>query len=431
MQKTIQNYVLENWNRLFEGRPKPGSLSTLQITRSHGKEYRFGRIVHLLFGEGSETPAVAARFCRDSSYEGYLKEEAGLMKGLMTTGAGRYLPAVLDMPVIGGRTVMVESAAMGLPMSVLAEGARQRMKEDAFRGLVAGHMETAAVFLKELRTSTVAEAPAAGAGLWDETGGILSRYVKMFGLTGPEEYAIFGLGRAVEALSGEDAPMYVIHSDYTPSNIFLDAGGGVKVIDWEFSRRGRLGFMDTMRFVYYYFKLLQKAGAVGKDAFHETFVKGEGWYYDLALRFAMDVEGERAREGFHDMLAFFLVNEACLQAEVVGWATLGIQYVQPVRDLVNSLTGHDYLRDKAITERDNVIAEKDRLLAYKDKVITENGRSVAARDETIRARNAAISGCQAKVAGLEQELAGVYGSKSWRLTYPLRWVSARSKGQKS
>ncbi|MHB8174348.1 MAG: sulfatase [Nitrospirota bacterium] len=81
-------------------------------------------------------------------------------------------------------------------------------------------------------------------------------------------------------------------------------------------------------------------------------------------------------------------------------------------------------RDGIIAERDGAIAEKDGAIAEKNGIIAERGRAVAERDTVIVEKDKLI----AELGMKRIELESVLKSKSWKLTYPLRWVSARLKG---
>ena len=72
-------------------------------------------------------------------------------------------------------------------------------------------------------------------------------------------------------------------------------------------------------------------------------------------------------------------------------------------------------------QKNLVIDEKDQLIAWYESEKVK-------RDRFITERDMAFADCRGRIALLEKELAGVYESKSWKLTYPLRWISARLKG---
>ncbi len=83
-------------------------------------------------------------------------------------------------------------------------------------------------------------------------------------------------------------------------------------------------------------------------------------------------------------------------------------------------------KDSAIAEKDSAIAEKDNTIAEKDNAIAEKNNAIAERDGIITDKDNLIAGLEMK----RIELESVLNSKSWKLTYPLRWISARVKGMK-
>jgi len=432
MRKTIQRHVMENWDRLFPDAARPDALHTLQVSQSHNKDFSMGRIVHLLFAGVDDRPVAVAKFCRDGSYERSIENEARLMREISASPLRGGVPALLDTAVLGGRLVMFEEAAPGVPMSLHAQEAFYRLEKggEAFKGLVRGHFRKAGSFIKEMRAVAASGGGAGGGEFWDEAGPVIAKYVDMLGITGAEEYLAFGLGRAAEQVLGKESGAHLAHMDFIPSNLFLaeevgdggDGGAvGVKVIDWEFSRVSRMGFIDTMRFVYYYFNLLNRHGALGEDASFDTFVRFGNWFSEAAMEFAAEVEGPALNDedAFRTLLGLSLVYEATLQVEVVGGVE--ITDIPPIRNAVNLLSGLHSLREremlkgevKALKEQ---AEEQERRIGEKERRIAELGRANGALDQERRR--------------LDTELNSMLGSKSWRITYPLRWVTGTLKGIK-
>jgi len=405
MLKTIQQHVLNDWERLFPSLKRPDAIHTLQVSQSHRKDFSKGRIVHLLFADGADQPFAAARFCRDRAYEGSLEREASIRRGLTSGGLMECVPAVLDMPVLGGKLVMIETAAEGVPMSVTVEGGCCRLGMDALRELAGRHFGIAAKFMGALKAGTRPEAGTDDGKPWDEIGPVITKYVNLFGVSGVEEYSAFGLGQAAARLLGDGSGACLVHMDFTPSNMMLAEDGGLKVIDWEFSRRGRLGFLDPMRFIYYYYSILKGQGVFGKDAFFETFLKPGNWFTSLAMGFAAEVEGPALKDedAFRTLLGVFLIYEASLQTEVAG----GVDVIntKPERDMVNLISGVHSLRERELL--------KDEVKAMK---------------ADIEGLNLANTALQAERHMLKMEITNMLNSKSWRMTYPVRWVSGILKG---
>lgn len=425
MQKAIQQYVLTNWGKLVPSNPKPRALSTLQISRSHGKEYRFGRIVHMLFEEGTDLPLVVARFCRHSGYEDSLISESDFVRGLDGTVIGSNVPKILDTPIICGKRVVLEEAVPGIPVSVLARNEFYNLGLDAFKEAVGRHFEKASSFLKSLRSLPEGGAVSARAGMSD-IGPIVSKYSGWLKLNGAEEYAVNGIGRAAEALVCAVTSPCVMHGDYTPSNIFLSEDGGMKVIDWEFASYERLGFLDTMRFIYYYYGILDSLGVFGEDGFHETFIERSNWFSSMSLDFARNIEGEKVKdaEDFRTLFACFLIFEAGLQLDVTG-----MRDSSDMRDTIeriNNLSGFSSLK-----EREYLFKENERLLKEREDLLKVNEQLqsdiVSLKDNMAEASRA----CRGAVDGLSKTIEQMVNSKSWKLTYPLRLISGMMKGVKA
>jgi serine/threonine protein kinase len=410
MQKTIQEYVVKNWEKLGLPGVVPGRISTLQISRSHGKEYRWGRIAHLLFTEGSSSPAVAAMFCRDKTCEESFERESGILKELARHDFGGNLPRLLDMPRLAGRLVMLQEAAAGMPMSTVAGNARYRLDDTGLRDLVSGHFTRAAAFLKALQGMTPSKPPATDSPA-KELDSIASMYCGMLKAKGAEEYIVYGLARAAGAVLEKRARACVVHGDFVPSNIFLDDGGGLKVIDWEFSKTSHLGFLDAMRFIFYYFDVLREHGVFTVDGYYDTFTKRNTWFFDIAMNFINEVDAGLVEgdDDFGTLFGIFLLHDAVLQVDVSGGAEycdLGLS-----REMINQLTGLHSLK-----ERENL----------KENIKKLNARIISMSVET----GSHISELNDMVGRYKIELDSVHNSKSWRLTRPLRAVTGLLKGTK-
>lgn len=401
MQKSIQRYVLSNWDKIFPGEQAPQTLSTLQISQSHEKEHRYGRVVHLLFEDNSDTPVMAAKFCKDSRYEGSLERESVFIRELESSAIKDNVPKVLDTHIINGKLVVFEEAAPGTPFSVLAKNAYYSLNGDAFKEIVKGHMNMASTFLTSLREATRNDS----SNPWTEIDDVVSDYSRRLELSGNEKYLVYGLARAVEEIIGDNSPTTLVHTDFITSNVFLSLDGKIKAIDWEFASKRHLGFLDTMRFIYHYYIILKDLGALGDDSFHETFIKRSNWFSSLSLEFAENVEGKILGDAanFRTLFAFFLIFDLCLQSEVnMIWNVL---YKEYHRELINNFIGFSSLK-----EMEDLRKDKRDLLERQEDLLEELGQ------------------LQIKMAGMNKMIESMSNSKSWRLTYPIRWVSARMKG---
>lgn len=416
MQKVIQRHVLDNWGDLFPGKARPNGLTTLQISQSHGKGYRLGRIVHLIFEAGGDFPILAARFCRDSSYEESLASEANILKELGNTAIASNVPVTLGSPMIGGRRVILEEAVRGKSMSVSARNAYYGLEKNAFKCRVSEHMSLAASFLVSLRQVQLSiTGKDDGGTVLAEMTPAISRYTERYKLKGAEEYVLHGLIRAIDALLGENPPACLAHADYTPSNILLRGDAGFKVIDWEFARPSRLGIMDGMRFIYYYYEILNSLHEFGEDGFHETFIKGDNWFSSMAFDFAREVEGGAVKDwsDFRALMGCFLILEANMQVDCRG--EIESSDMLHFRERVNSLIGFF-----SVKEREDLLNEKDGLLKEKAAFYREREKL-----------EGEVAESRLQIEYLTKAIEGITSSKSWRLTYPVRRISAMLKRTKA
>ncbi|MGC2423991.1 MAG: sulfatase [Nitrospirota bacterium] len=87
-------------------------------------------------------------------------------------------------------------------------------------------------------------------------------------------------------------------------------------------------------------------------------------------------------------------------------------------------------KNRLIFEKDQAIAGKDSAIADRDEAIALRDSEIFSRDDAIRLRDRDLADCRGRLAEMEKEVESVYESKSWKLTYPIRWFSARLKGLK-
>lgn len=106
-----------------------------------------------------------------------------------------------------------------------------------------------------------------------------------------------------------------------------------------------------------------------------------------------------------------------------------IKYSLLLRSLVDPKERRIKDKDRLNAQKDRAINEKDRAIADKDRAIADKDKSLAAMRREAIERGEALAMCLSKAESMRNELESMRNSKSWRLTYPLRWVSARLKGQ--
>lgn len=92
-------------------------------------------------------------------------------------------------------------------------------------------------------------------------------------------------------------------------------------------------------------------------------------------------------------------------------------------------------KERRIKDKDRLLAEKDRAITGKDRAIADKDRAIANKDNALAAlrievaeRGEALAACLSNAESMRNEVESMRNSKSWRLTYPIRWVSTRLKG---
>jgi arylsulfatase len=105
-----------------------------------------------------------------------------------------------------------------------------------------------------------------------------------------------------------------------------------------------------------------------------------------------------------------------------------IKYSGFLSKAVDSLERRLKRQDMELAENERAIVEKDNEISEKEEVVAVLSREISVRGDALTKMDNALSECRSKTEHLESELESIYNSKSWRLTSPIRWVSARLKG---
>jgi len=94
-------------------------------------------------------------------------------------------------------------------------------------------------------------------------------------------------------------------------------------------------------------------------------------------------------------------------------------------------------RGDVIAFKDGVIsdlqAEINRVEAFYTAEMSRResdySKELSNRDEEIQKKVKELSECKTEAHKMSRELESMLNSSSWKLTYPLRWISARLKGR--
>ncbi len=91
-------------------------------------------------------------------------------------------------------------------------------------------------------------------------------------------------------------------------------------------------------------------------------------------------------------------------------------------------------KDGAIAWKETLIADREKQINERDMVISDKDMNISVLNGEISLRDAVITGKDRSIQELQKfhmsELESIYNSKSWRLTYPLRYLTGLIKGIK-
>ena len=84
-------------------------------------------------------------------------------------------------------------------------------------------------------------------------------------------------------------------------------------------------------------------------------------------------------------------------------------------------------KDAMLSEKDTVLSEKDAMLSEKDAIILEKDAMILEKDAMIADKGKALINREQIILDKSNELIFVYGTRSWKITKPLRWISHNNR----
>ncbi len=274
----LEQLLLREWDRWNLGRPRPHALAFLQISSTWLGDS--GRVVFLGFAKGDKAPCVAARIVRSEAYRDILVNEHASLAAIHATSPllRGSVPRPLFCGMIGGRTVRIETALPGVPLSTLAArssgGARRRIVERGYARL--------GKWLRLFRAVPTQAAPTWGfAALEARFLSSIADYTRHFDPQPGEMSYLRWLRTSITALRHLALPIVPNHGDLA-ANAILVTAHGLGVMDWEYYTPTGVPLYDHLMAV------IQNGFSIGSSSGSLTLLNqfrvffGPNWYSQMA-----------------------------------------------------------------------------------------------------------------------------------------------------
>ncbi len=329
MINRIINYVLKNWENFTE--KKPETLTFMQVSASHGKRFEKGKISILLFKDEERVPFLVAKFYRDKSYEHSLINEYKCLQDISSLGVA---PQPKAQTVINEKLIIFEEFCKGKALDIqlqdIVNSCGQYCEKD-LETQIKDHFEAAAKVISVL--STRQELVSSGQ-LKREISDVLRKYFSSFPCEPFEIDMLRGQAFYVLEYTNDMVMQRRVNFDFIPNNIILEHENNPRVIDWEFSSKSTMGFLEPLRFAHYYLLKLSDLGVIKSSNYCELLervLSSQHWlspillsFLEKNLDFLNTVPELSAHERVHlirSLFGIFFAFEAVLQHETIFFAS--------------------------------------------------------------------------------------------------------------
>ena len=318
MLPELTRCILADWNCLFPGVDKPGTVRYLGIPGS----VEGGTTTFLAFRNECRRPSFVVKIHRDPSGQGQVFTERDVLNSLQTRGGllAASVPRVILCEKITDCWVLVESVLDGRPMVAA-------MTQDGTPELetAASNIRLAAEWLAQLHAATRADAAAIPCLSKQEGLKTIEEFSSIFDLSKDERDYLMGVGDRLHA--AESTGGFIQHGDFCRHNILVSHKSSRKqvgVIDWTFSKRAGLPLHDFFFFLTTYFLQVRKHHGVAGfvRAFEATFLERNPYsnVVKRCLREHCQQVGVDAPQ-IESLFALFLVERAAFEFQQVVWCS--------------------------------------------------------------------------------------------------------------
>jgi len=242
MLPQLRSYLLENWDALPLGGPRPQELTFLVQATGVSK------LCCYLFADDASEPRWVAKMARSPRDNQLLAREYGLIRHLRQHGSAfvrETVPGPLLTTSIAGHLVGIEPYLPGRPMDGLLVRATRRGE-----AAVRAHLDRAVEWLLRSQQETPTQRGwLTGRQMYTHLLAPIAQLKAVARLTDAEEAYLDHLAERVADLAQQHPlPLVFNHGDFRPGNILVD-GRSIQVIDWEFGAPEALPLLDVFSFL--------------------------------------------------------------------------------------------------------------------------------------------------------------------------------------
>lgn len=260
-----------------EGSCEPPRYASVLLT----PRFRASRhVVVLLFPDGSTDAALVAKIPRLAGDSSGVERERAVLTAIQEAREGGYttIPHVVADFEIGGRTTLLESALVGVP---LTPSLVRRDPASAIQAVLRwlDTLPSGETTSGDERFARLFERPLArlGAALSEQDAELVERTLEL-----------------LEPLRQAALPTMVEHGDLSHPNLLLLRSGEIGVVDWELGEIEGLPTHDLFVFLGYVAASLARASTPDQRAraLHDELTRPTGWAVDTVVRYANRMEIE-------------------------------------------------------------------------------------------------------------------------------------------
>lgn len=242
MIQEVERLLIRDWRAFDLPNPPPGKLAFVQICSTWLTDS--GRIVFLIFKPDDASPCAVAKIIRSELHKTVLvNEHANLLSARAFNPTLREsVPRPLYCDPLDGKTVLVETALDGVPLTSLVAQTKGKTRERIVRRTYGDIEEWLAKLAQPIRS---------GAPVWDH--GVLSaqfrasidEFRKSFKMDSVESDYLSGLRTAIDHMRGLQMPRAPNHGDLAAGAVLVRSKG-IGVIDWEYYCAEGLPLFDSL-----------------------------------------------------------------------------------------------------------------------------------------------------------------------------------------
>lgn len=270
----IADYL--NENRASLGLPPGLQSADLSFFKAGGNPWEKGRINFLVFSKQDAEPLLFIKSMRGKDPDESLRREYHMIQKLAACPELQiHLPLPVQMITLAGHDVMLQKACHGermlasLTQSPFLLFQQNRIRENFSRSLE---------FVTKL--NTVAQTRITPDEFDHAVLNPFLDFYEDYGCSGSDKVMLSELLEKICRIMGNNPVCTPLHGDYSATNIFIDSGNQIKIIDWETAAENSLPFLDLFYFMSKYVHNLKIRPRNRWQRVQETYF-GKSWLSHL------------------------------------------------------------------------------------------------------------------------------------------------------